>query len=298
MNLKHRNVMGGSKQRDTGLEVNTFCFGGHEISIRCRKSVSKTTNFKLTVQVSKKDLYNSLQGFGGGFESNSDEDDVGAIDGDLDLLGLDIWPAAVRLCQYIAEYPAVAAGKNILELGAGVGLPCLIAAKCGAIKAYISDYDQRVVDHAHVNAKECGLGDVCQGLLLDWKRLEALSQEHLKAYDLVLAADVMYISQIIPDFIRAVDHVLSPENGVVLITHQERNSLVMGSSDIPEVIDMDVSFETFKDIVSSSGFSIRELGTCASEGFPGPMHIIALSRNEAYLQSLHVIDLTKFPSTM
>lgn len=290
--------MGGSSQPDTGLKVNTFCFGCHEISIRCRKSVSKTANFKLTVQVPKRDLYNSLQGFGGGFASDSDEEDVIAVDGDLDLLGLDIWPAAVRLCEYIAEHPDVAVGKNIIELGAGVGLPCLVAAKCGATKAYISDYDQHVVDHAHENAKECGLGDVCQGLLLDWKRLEALPEEHVRSYDLVLAADVMYISQIIPDFVRAIDHVLSPENGVVLITHQERNSLVMDSSGIPEVIDVDVSFETFKDIVSRSGFVVRELGSCASEGFPGPMHIIAMSRNEACLQSLHVIDLTKFSSTM
>ena len=36
-----------------------------------------------------------------------------------DLIGLDIWPAAVALCQYLARWPALVAGAAVCELGAG-----------------------------------------------------------------------------------------------------------------------------------------------------------------------------------
>jgi predicted nicotinamide N-methyase len=36
-----------------------------------------------------------------------------------DLIGLDIWPASIALCRYLAAHPYLVVGQHVLELGAG-----------------------------------------------------------------------------------------------------------------------------------------------------------------------------------
>ena len=50
----------------------------------------------------------------------------------------DRWNAARALARFLQRNPELYAGKNVLELGAGGGLPGLIAAKCGAQKVRAS----------------------------------------------------------------------------------------------------------------------------------------------------------------
>ena len=38
---------------------------------------------------------------------------------DPDLIGLDVWPASIALCRYLANHPEVVAGQQVVELGAG-----------------------------------------------------------------------------------------------------------------------------------------------------------------------------------
>ncbi len=278
---------------EQSLKAEYFSFGSHEITIKCRKSVQRTLNFKLTVQVQKEDLYESLRGWGGGYESDeneSNEPQLASSSGDKDLLGLDVWPAAITLCEYLSKNESLVCRKRVIELGAGVGLPCLIAAKIGASEGFISDYDSRVVEHAHENAIECGLGHVCKGLVLDWRHLENLSDDHKHSYDVVLAADVMYISQIMPDFVKSMDYVMK-QDGLAILTHQCRQSLVLDNeSGVPIVIDIDVSFEKFKDLISDYGFEMKLLDQCDSEGFPGPMNCFALARHADVLEPLKGLD--------
>jgi len=36
-----------------------------------------------------------------------------------DLIGLDLWPASVALCRYLAAHAEIVAGAAVMELGAG-----------------------------------------------------------------------------------------------------------------------------------------------------------------------------------
>lgn len=118
------------------------------LTVAVRKSTSRTSNFKLTVQVSRRDLFNSLTGFGGAPWSSSSDEDDDAPAADIDALGLDVWPAAITLCQYLVDTPERVVNKRVIELGAGVGLPGMVAAKLGAAESVVSDYDAAVVGHA------------------------------------------------------------------------------------------------------------------------------------------------------
>ena len=59
----------------------------------------------------------------------------------IELLGLDVWPAAIRLCEYLAAHPHLVAGLDVAELGAGTAggtSPCLwgpAARQCGSAAA-------------------------------------------------------------------------------------------------------------------------------------------------------------------
>ncbi|CAN2390084.1 methyltransferase activity [Pristimantis euphronides] len=46
--------------------------------------------------------------------------------------GMNVWPCAPVLAQYIWFHRASMTGKRVLEVGAGVSLPGIMAAKCGA----------------------------------------------------------------------------------------------------------------------------------------------------------------------
>ena len=69
------------------------------------------------------------------------------------------WPSSLVLAHFICNHPEIVANKTVLELGAGVALPSLVAASVGAKKVYISDVS------AVVAAPNCvainGLSDRC-----------------------------------------------------------------------------------------------------------------------------------------
>ncbi|NXN12569.1 MET23 protein, partial [Indicator maculatus] len=46
--------------------------------------------------------------------------------------GMYVWPCAVVLAQYLWAHRGSLPGKRVLEIGAGVSLPGVLAAKCGA----------------------------------------------------------------------------------------------------------------------------------------------------------------------
>jgi len=178
---------------DDALHDETFTFRAHSgspgvsLTVQVRRSTARTQNFKLTVQVSRKDLYNSLLDFGGAPWSSSSDDD--AAPADIDALGLDVWPAAITLSQFLVDTPEIVENKRVIELGAGVGLPGLVAAKVGSAESIITDYDGAVVGHCDAQIARCRLQHVARAAIVDWKK--PADEAYREAFDVVLAADVL-----------------------------------------------------------------------------------------------------------
>lgn len=295
------------------LANHNFSFGNVDLIVNCRKTLDQTVNFKLTVQCELDEIWDSLKDFGGGYPESSDDEDVPAspnattvVAGEKeeeqlqkleeekpDLLGLDIWPAAIELCSYISDNPALVAGKSVLELGAGVGLPGLLAGRLGASKVVLTDYEPQVVAHMAHNTYLCNISEtICTGLCLDWTKLDELPAEHAAAFQIILAADVLYIADIMPGFVAAMCALLEP-HGVVIIGHQTRRALVLDETKTPKMINDDVAFAEFRKLCLQAGFYIKELGKRESPGFPGPLYMFACAREEKDMENLPLAFMVK-----
>jgi predicted nicotinamide N-methyase len=95
-----------------------------------------------------------------------------------------VWESAVVLAEEVAVLEGD--GRRFLELGCGLGLPAVVAARRG-FAATASDYEEAALEGVRYNADRNG----AEGLavrLVDWRRPPA----DLGRFDLVTAADVLY----------------------------------------------------------------------------------------------------------
>ena len=102
-----------------------------------------------------------------------------------DLYGFLLWEAAVGLARYVADHAKQIQGKQLLELGAGVGLPGLVAQSLGAVVRQ-TDYQADALALAQWNARQNGITGI-ETFLADWR-----TWRHPPRYDLILGADLLY----------------------------------------------------------------------------------------------------------
>jgi predicted nicotinamide N-methyase len=97
-----------------------------------------------------------------------------------------LWRSGVALGRSLAAGPRLD-GLRVVELGCGLGVPSLVAARAGA-RALATDGDEEALEMVERNARE-------NGLSVDTALVEWGAGDHLAArapFDLVLAADVLY----------------------------------------------------------------------------------------------------------
>ena len=102
----------------------------------------------------------------------------------------ELWPSAVALARRLSGEDL--AGKRVVELGCGIGLPSVTALARGA-RVTATDHYQAALDFARYNART-NLGNLePRTRLLDWYAPETDGLE--EAFDFVFAADVLYESR-------------------------------------------------------------------------------------------------------
>jgi len=113
----------------------------------------------------------------------------------------EIWPSAIALARRLSQEDL--AGHRVVELGVGVGLPSLVALDRGA-SVLATDYYEAALDFTRHNARENGLPEP-ETALLDWH-----GGPDVGAFDLVLAADVMYEERSTRSLARLLPGLLGP----------------------------------------------------------------------------------------
>lgn len=97
----------------------------------------------------------------------------------------ELWPSAVTLARWAGATSL--SGRRVLELGCGLGLPSVAAARAGA-DVVATDWAPEAVAATVRNAELNGVS--VGGLTADWR--EAGPLVALGPFDVVLAADVLY----------------------------------------------------------------------------------------------------------
>lgn len=111
-----------------------------------------------------------------------------------------LWNAARTIAAYLEDHADnLIAGRDILELGAGAGLPSLVCASNGARRVVVTDYpDLDLIENLTFNVENCGLRIeipvYTEGFL--WgtapDKLLAHLDNNYAGFDIVVLADLLF----------------------------------------------------------------------------------------------------------
>lgn len=125
----------------------------------------------------------------------------------------ELWPSGLALARHVAV--RALAGRTVLELGCGLGLPSLAAALAGA-DVLATDWAPEALGLLRHNAASNEL--IVATAVLAWGGDDALD---LGQFDLVLAADVLYEARNARPLLRLLDRVVA-SGGEALIADPGR----------------------------------------------------------------------------
>lgn len=147
--------------------------------------------------------------------------------------GHTVWDGAVMLAKHLeARYPSLA-GKRVLEVGCGPGLAGMTAAALGADEVILTDLPyalENVRAAVTRNALAFRGGRVTVGVL-DWLRPDTCDIAGVRDADLIVASDVVWVSELIEPLVATLAHLSAPSARTagappptVLIAHQTRST--------------------------------------------------------------------------
>ena len=126
-----------------------------------------------------------------------------------------LWPSGLALADALALRDELD-GARVLELGSGLGLPSVVAARAGARVLATDGVSDAVVFTAHNLAVNDLEGDVA---LVDWRAADALAERG--PWDLIVAADVFYVRHNVEALLRLLPR-LTESGAEVLIADPSR----------------------------------------------------------------------------
>ena len=135
---------------------------------------------------------------------------------DVVPLGIALWSSSIALAHDIAERASALRGARVLELGAGTGLPGIVAASLGA---HVTQTDRQEVSMALCRAN----GERNRASGIDYRVADWASWNDDKLYDWIIGADIMYAEAAQPHLRRIFETNLAP-GGCLLLSDPFRSS--------------------------------------------------------------------------
>lgn len=134
--------------------------------------------------------------------------------------GVMLWPASIALAHDLLARAETLPGKRILELGAGTGIPGIIAASLGARVVQV-DRSDVALHVCRMNTERNGARGV-ELQSTDWNDFHSA-----EPFDLIIAADVLYASSM-HERLRAIcDQYLAPTGRALFADPLRAESLSM-----------------------------------------------------------------------
>jgi methyltransferase-like protein 23 len=120
--------------------------------------------------------------------------------------GIVLWPAAIALTHELAARPL--RGMRVLELGAGTGLPGIVAAALGA--------DVVQTDRNAAALVVCRKNAARNGVVLEQRAADWTAWRETDAYDFIVGADILYADGVHPQLRQIFDKNLAPGGRLLL----------------------------------------------------------------------------------
>lgn len=104
-----------------------------------------------------------------------------------------IWPASFVLGRLLRKFEP--AGKTMLELGAGMGICSMIAARYGFARITLTDLESDALDFARANILRNGLENVLEARQLDI-RSPGPDPRFAAGVDFIVASEILYLDDL------------------------------------------------------------------------------------------------------
>lgn len=127
-----------------------------------------------------------------------------------------LWESAMVLADVVATLPPTA-GPRLLELGAGMAAPGLVAAAKG-FQVTLSDYEERILDFQRVSAAASGLK--AEFRFIDWTK-----PPNLDPFDTIIGAEIIFRDDLLPPLLKLFDKLLKPGGAIYLCHDLRRKTL-------------------------------------------------------------------------
>ena len=135
--------------------------------------------------------------------------------------GLKAWECAFDLVRFLAELGPDLAGKSVLDLGCGVGLPGIFSFMAGAKSVSMQDYNSEVLHYVTIpsvlaNAKDSSqVKEKCHFYSGDWEGLSSvLAGRH---FDIILTSETIYSPDYQPKLLSVLKKCSCPSTGMVYV---------------------------------------------------------------------------------
>ena len=126
-----------------------------------------------------------------------------------------LWPSARALSQHLATTKAVSIrGKDVAEIGCGLGLVGLSLALLGAKSVTLYDREPLCLECARLSAKLNNLESICKFEVLDWNKCDMFEKNK---FDILVAADVLYEKHAVEPVSDFVSKFVKPNGGQIFI---------------------------------------------------------------------------------
>jgi methyltransferase-like protein 23 len=132
--------------------------------------------------------------------------------------GVALWPAAMALAHDVASRAQAFRGRRVLELGAGTGLPGIVAASLGA-RVVQTDRHELAMSICQRNGERNAVQTI-EYRLADWA-----NWNDAERYEWILGSDILYGETLHPYLRRIFESNLAPGGRVLLADPFRANSL-------------------------------------------------------------------------
>ena len=138
--------------------------------------------------------------------------------------GVSVWPSAIALAHEIAARAEAFRGRSVLELGAGIGLPGIVAASLGG-RVVQTDRDELALHLCKRN------GERNDPAAIEYRLADWTEWDDPERYDWIIGSDILYGESLHPHLRRIFESNLASK-GRILLADPFRGSVLCFLRDI------------------------------------------------------------------